>query len=289
LSSKTEDYRLLIIEEIKRFIKSPENSMNKETGEPAWDLPLVGFSSGADPLYQFYKEDIGNFYLSPKELLAHNYPTVEFAPENITVVSWILPQTNATKVDQRKEIYFPSERWARSRIFGEEVNVKLRNHVSNVLKQVGIEALSPKFSPLNGRKLSDRYGIASTWSERHAAYTAGLGTFGLSDGLITPKGKAMRIGSVIAHTKIPPSNRPYTDHHAYCLFYRNGTCGECIKRCPIGAITEMGHDKILCQRYGDMCRQYLLRHYGLKGARGCGFCQTGVPCESRIPKGIEIS
>lgn len=130
---------------------------------------------------------------------------------------------------------------------------------------------------------SERYGFASTWSERHAAYAAGLGTFGLSDGLITPKGKAMRCGSVIARMSVTPTVRPYTDHHAYCLFYARGTCGRCIDRCPIGAISERGHDKDLCSRYLDMTRQYVNRHFGFDGY-GCGLCQTGVPCESGIPE-----
>jgi len=38
-------------------------------------------------------------------------------------------------------------------------------------------------------------GPASSWSERHAAYAAGLGTFSLNDALITPKGIAHRLGS----------------------------------------------------------------------------------------------
>ena len=45
-------------------------------------------------------------------------------------------------------------------------------------------------------KMSEKYGMASCWSERHAAFVSGLGTFGLCDGLITPVGKAMRCGSV---------------------------------------------------------------------------------------------
>jgi epoxyqueuosine reductase QueG len=44
------------------------------------------------------------------------------------------------------------------------------------------------------RRPSEKYVFSSNWSERHAAYTAGLGTFGLCDGLITPLGKAMRVG-----------------------------------------------------------------------------------------------
>ena len=63
----------------------------------------------------------------------------------------------------------------------------------------------------------------------------------------------------------------------------NGTCGKCIERCPIGAITKEGHNKILCRAYVNMTRQYVFRHYGFEGY-GCGFCQTNVPCESKIPE-----
>jgi len=43
---------------------------------------------------------------------------------------------------------------------------------------------------------SERFSYASSWSERHAPHAAGLGTFGLCDGLITAKGKAMRVSPV---------------------------------------------------------------------------------------------
>jgi len=285
MPDKTEDLALWIEGEIKRFIESTENDLNMGTGEPAWAEPLVGFSSGADPLYLFYKEDVGDFYVTPVEFFAHHFPDLEVAPEQLAVISWVLPQTESTKADHRRETHFPSERWARSRIFGEMVNDKLRRHVVDVLTRAGIEAVAPVLSPIWERKTSKRYGYASSWSERHAAYAAGLGTFGLSDGLITPRGKAMRVGSAIARMRVSPSNRPYKDHQAYCLFYARGTCGRCIERCPIGAITEEGHDKYLCSRYVRMTRQYVARHFGFEGY-GCGLCQTAVPCESGIPDGI---
>lgn len=271
---------------IKDYIAGPENSMQKWGGEPAWAEPIVGYSSGADPLYTFYKQDIGGFYLSPLELISHTHPGKEFKADELTVVSWTLPQTGATKRDHRKETHFPSERWARSRIFGEEVNVRLREQVVEKLTEEGVEAVAPMLSPLWKGVTSEKYLYASTWSERHAAYAAGLGTFGLSDGLITPRGKAMRTGSVVANIKIDPTPRPYTDHHAYCLFYAKGTCSKCMERCPIGAITEEGHDKRTCRLYVNMTREYVPSHYGFDGY-GCGFCQTAVPCESRIPKELE--
>ena len=153
------------------------------------------------------------------------------------------------------------------------------------LNSKNVEAVAPLLSPLWERKTSPKYGYASTWSERHTAYAAGLGTFGLSDGLITPIGKAMRTGSIVANLYVEPTKRSYDHHHAYCLFYMQGTCGQCIERCPIGAITEKGHNKIICSKYVSMTRQCVQRHYHFNGY-GCGFCQTRVSCESGIPEGI---
>jgi epoxyqueuosine reductase len=217
--------------------------------------------------------------------LAHKYPDRTFDPEKATVVSWILPQTEATKRDHRAEKFFPSERWARTRIFGEEVNVALRKHLEAFFDARGIAASAPQISPLWEFKLSEKYGYASVWSERHAAHAAGLGTFGLSDGLITPAGKAHRAGSIVIDLPLKSSKRHYDNHTAYCLFHRKGTCGKCMERRPIGAITGKGHDKTLCSRYVDMTVEYVPRHYHFDGY-GCGLCQTGIPCESAIPKGL---
>jgi epoxyqueuosine reductase QueG len=129
---------------------------------------------------------------------------------------------------------------------------------------------------------SERFSYASSWSERHAAHAAGLGTFGLCDGLITARGKAMRVGSVVARLSIEPTPRPYADHQAYCLFYANGTCGKCIDRCPVRAITEDGHDKEKCRQHLVRSREYVKKTYKFMGY-GCGLCQVGVPCEAGIP------
>ena len=268
---------------VKDFInQSPENTLKNPANEKAWADPLVGFSSGADPLYREFKRHIGDFFLTPVEFFGQTFPSAKVSAEQLTVISWILPQMEKSKADLRRETVNPPESWARARIFGEETNVKLRNHVVAALKEAGIAAFSPMLSPLWERKESEQYVFASTWSERHAAYAAGLGTFGLCDGLITPRGKAMRCGSVLAHIKVPPSKRPYQDHHAYCLFFSKGTCGKCIKRCPADAITKEGHDKKKCLSYLQKTATYVKSHFNFDGY-GCGFCQTGVPCESRIP------
>jgi len=269
---------------IKSFIdESSENSLGCLTGEKAWAEPLIGFSAGDDPLYQFFKSDIGGFYWTPLEIFMKTFPSLKVTADQLTVISWILPQTEVTKADNRKQTKYPSARWARTRVYGEEVNNKLRRHVVSTLQEKGIKSVAPVLSPLWGEKMSEHYGFASNWSERHAAHASGLGTFGLSDGLITPRGKAMRCGSVVAEINIRPTMRPYSGHHAYCLYFSKGVCGRCIQRCPAGAISEAGHDKIKCYDYiHNVAEEFAKSNYGLK-SYGCGLCQTGVPCESKIP------
>lgn len=206
-------------------------------------------------------------------------PEIEVQAEDLTVISWILPQTEVTRSDNRKERSYPSERWARARMFGEEVNVKLAKHVVEILYEAGFRAVAPSLlSPSFKWVASDRY-----TSERHAAYASGLGTFGLCDGLITSKGKTMRCGSVVANIEIPATKRPYHDHHAYCLFFSKGTCGKCIQGCPAGALIPGGHDKVKCRSYlFANIKDYVKSNFGFEGY-GCGLCQTDVPCESMIP------
>jgi ferredoxin len=269
---------------VQSFIRdSPENTLQNQRDEKAWGEPLVGFSRGKDPLYEAYKEVVGPFHWTPGEIFTQTYPGTQVEPEELTVICWILPQTEVTKADNRKETIYPAERWARARIFGEQVNVKLRRHLVDALREKGYAAVAPMLSPQWQRKKSERYTFSSTWSERHAAYASGLGTFGLCDGLITPLGKAMRVGSAVVRIQIPPTPRPYQDHHAYCLFFTEGICGQCMARCPVGAITEAGHDKVKCsQHLRPVTADYVRSNYGFDGY-GCGLCQTGVPCESKIP------
>jgi epoxyqueuosine reductase QueG len=266
---------------------SPENTLGNPARDKAFEQAIVGFSRGDDPLYEKYKEVVGPFHWTPSEIFASTFPGNAAPAGELTVIAWAVAHNSLTKEDNRRETFYPSERWARARIFGEEVNAKLRRHVAGALEAQGYAAVAPALSPRWERKLSDQYVFASTWSERHAAYASGLGTFGLCDGLITPLGKAVRVGSVIARIRIPPTPRPYKNHQAYCLFHSRGICKKCISRCPAGALSEAGHDKKKCRTHvRPVSEDYVKAHYGFDGY-GCGLCQTGVPCESRIPLGRE--
>lgn len=274
-----------ISDAIEAFVReSPANTLALPTGERAWAAPLVAFSSGVDPLYKDFKMHVGPHHLTPSELMAAAFPGSRFDGEALSVISWILPQTEQTKADSRKCVALPSERWMRNRAYGEAFNDALRRHVVSLLAQNGIKAVAPVLAPGYRVAGPGPLGVVFTWSERHAAYAAGLGTFGLCDGLITAKGKAVRIGSVVADIRLAPSERPYDDHQAYCLFFSGGKCRQCIGRCPAGAISESGHDTGKCIRFiRDQVVPFATTQFGLDGD-GCGLCQTAVPCESCIPR-----
>ncbi len=279
-----EDHAILIESFVRDFVAdSPDNHLQDPDQERAFDLPLVGFAAGDDPLFAAYKEHVGPFHWTPAEVFELTFPKTPVPAEALTVIAWILPQTRATKADNRKAEQFPAERWARARTFGETFNALLRQHVVDALAARDVAAVAPMLTPQWERRESPRYGYASTWSERHVAHACGLGTFGLSDGLITPLGKAMRVGSVVARIRIAPTPRPYANHQAYCLFHAQGVCAKCAARCPAGAITKAGHDKVRCKAYiRQEAMPFIAANYGFEG-KGCGLCQTKVPCESRIP------
>ena len=268
---------------IRDFIAtSPQNTMRNKTEEPAWDDVLVGFASGSDTIWQQYKEYVGAFHWTPWEVFNQHCPEKSAGAEELTVISWVLPQRELVRKANRRTKKYPAEEWARIRIYGEEFNAALRRHVAKRLGQVGRAAVAPMLVSNWTIVKSDRFSYASSWSERHAAHAAGLGTFGLCDGLITAKGKAMRVGSVVARLSIEPTPRLYSDHRAYCLFFDNGTCGKCIDRCPVRAITEAGHDKEKCRQHLARSREYVKKTFKFEGY-GCGLCQVGVPCEAGIP------
>ncbi len=267
-------------EEIGRFLR--ESPCNTSTGweEPYFGEPLVEFASATAPIFTRYKEIIGEFHLTPAEIFEK---TFSVGLTGGTVICWILPISRHARESNRVEARYPSLEWARTRTYGEECNDRLREHLVAFLAGLGHRAVAPMISRVWKRIESSPVGIASNWSERHAAYAAGLGTFSLNDGLITRKGIAHRCGSVITDLILTPSPVFVHTHTANCLFSRDGSCGRCIGRCPAGAITEAGHHK-------EKCRQYVYERipseagyrYDVEG-RGCGLCQTDVPCEDRIP------
>ncbi|WP_205749254.1 epoxyqueuosine reductase [Desulfopila sp. IMCC35008] len=261
------------------------NRLGPDSDLFAFGEPLVGFAAGNDPLFAFLQEDIGpDFYWTPEIAYRIAFPLEELSADDLSVITWVLPQTENTRMAHGRMHEMPSIEWSKARHYGEQVNMNLRRYVVEMMAIDGYHACSPMLMPEWSRETSARYGYASSWSERHTAYVCGLGTFGLSDGLITRAGKAIRVGSAVVRRKLSPSPREYTHHMAWCMRFAGRECMACIRRCPIGAISECGHDKVRCKEYiRNVTAEYVEQHQLGFTVNSCGLCQTRVPCEEGIP------
>jgi len=261
------DYEALLSEINIFFDENPLNRVEEIGLGQIFDRPLVGAAPAGDPLFMQFKDPAvaGDNHLLPREWL----------PEARTVLAYFLPFSEKVRRANRKP-GFPAEEWLYGRIEGQQFNEALSRHIASmIIEKSGEKAVVPALDP----RFEVTENLVARWSERHAAYAAGLGTFSMSRSLITAKGCAGRYGSVITTLDLPSTERPYSDPFAYCNF-----CGECLQRCPAGAINPVGDEKKAGMDRA-VCRDYLDKKIRprFKPRYGCGKCQTAVQCEQEIP------
>jgi len=105
------------------------------------------------------------------------------------------------------------------------------------------------------------------FSHRHAAYLAGLGSFGVNNMLLTPQyGPRVRFGSVFTTAEIPPD--PLLEEEL-CV-----RCMRCVHMCPTRALDEEDYpqgltNKMTCASYSSELNR--------KGISPCGICIKVCP------------
>ena len=276
---------------IRKYVRtSPLNHLASFDNAPIFERPLIGFADGDDSIFTDYKIIIGPEHFTPREMLTR-YLTETLNIKSpkldcIRVISFSLPILEETRQSNARETKGPSLRWNHTRWKGQEFINDLSNYVAKRLQDAGYYAVAPE-STVFFKSTREAPVFTSNWSQRHTAYAAGLGTFSLTDALITPKGIAHRLGSVVTNLELTPTPRIYAHRLANCKFYDNKSCTACMARCPYGALTEKGHDKSICyQVLNKTQKPWLEGKHGpgyIGSTSGCGLCQTGVPCEHRIP------
>jgi epoxyqueuosine reductase QueG len=120
-----------------------------------------------------------------------------------------------------------------------------------------------------------------TLPERAVAIRAGLGVHGLNGLLITPKyGSFVSITVLLVRSSPPPDARG----SEYDQYLSCEKCGNCIKACPTGAISEKGFDSLICLRSYISHPEHMDEDdYPKMGRRiqGCDTCQK--VCPKNIP------
>ena len=246
----------------------PRNALPEGDNPPIWAEPLVAIASAKDPLFETLKQPgvVGPLHVDADYWLSGAK----------TVISFFVPFSKPVMDSYEKRSSLPSLEWVSSRQNGEVFVNVMRRGLQRYLEKQGGRAAVPNLDP--------RYKAQNwipMWSERHVGFIAGLGTFGLHAGLLTEKGAAGRIGSVVTDLELTPTVRPYTDIYEYCLWKTEGRCGACIIRCPVDAIDTEGKNHKVCVTNGDKNIRPAFSEWGY---HSCGHCQNHLPCSHHLPR-----
>ena len=279
-------------------LDAPENRLIDFGGQPIFESPLVGAVDGDDPLFREFQKVVSPRHLQPREFL-HRHSPRGTDLTHVNVIVWALPFTAEVRRSNRLE-NMPSKLYSLARNNGGALIYNMGSRLSEQLRKKGMAAVSPIITTEYDTFRMSEFTFSSTWSERHAAYAAGLGYFGLNQALITPLGINVRFGSIITNMSFESSTQINEDFRALCLKDGGDSCGLCMERCPAGAISNSGLDKSKCHIYRKVIRKEYLERYeqelqmlpspvpisGQMRSRyslGCALCQCGVPCEGADP------
>jgi epoxyqueuosine reductase QueG len=270
LSRAELDLRKFVVNYVNDYVLAHEKIQ-----ETKYRKPVIGFSDADDPLFKGLKEVVTPSHYLPQDLL-----------EDVsTVISVFLPfSESVVKSNFDKEI--TSKEWAVAYTETNELLDKLTYELADEFKKLGYHALGIKTTHhlAHAKKESYSYDeLFSDWSQRHVAFISGIGTFGLNNLLITVRGCAGRIGSLLTSAKIEPTKR---DLREGCLVKRGIYCYKCVERCPVNVISKEGKfDRVGCMDYLVRMRKYQESIYGLKeGTQTCGKCNSNIPCDIKIPE-----
>ncbi|MBQ2764514.1 MAG: epoxyqueuosine reductase [Firmicutes bacterium] len=263
-------------ETITRFIMDAVAEKDKEgIITDIWRTPIVRFGNAELPEYDDLKRIIHPDHGTPKEIL----PTAK------TVIAYFLPLRKEIG-DTNKGDRLSSADWAKAYEKTNAFFYEFNDTLVAWLKEQGYDAaVSPEAGSYDDKLL------LSKWSQRHIAYYCGLGTFGINNMLITEAGCCGRVSTVVTSLQV---THDYPVSEQYCLYKKDGSCGACVKHCPVGALSFEGYDRYKCN---SLCDENAAVHVGycetpsyslssdteLIGSNTCGKCVTVMPCTYGIP------
>jgi epoxyqueuosine reductase QueG len=198
----------------------------------------------------------------------------DLLPGAQSVVSFFIPFHHRVVEPNGRDRMAVAEEWALAYVETNDLIGRVADYLIELLSSYGIRAAA---EPATGNFDSDS--LTSSWSHKSVAVVAGLGSFGRHQMIITDAGCAGRLGSLVTEAHLHTAS---PEQRERCLYFYDGSCGACIQRCPVRALSDSrGLNKRRCwARCLEVGKLY--RHLG--AAQVCGKCATG-PCSLEAPVG----
>ena len=225
-----------------------------------------------EPLMRWVKADNNHF----EELHTRVHPDLLLPDDMLhgakSVVVFFLPFENDIPLANSRDKDKVASEWARAYIETNSLLKHITDTLIDELAGLGIRAAADppthNFDPVT---------LRSSWSHKSVAVIAGLGSFGLHQMVITDAGCAGRFSSFVIDADLPELVSVSKER---CLYFANGTCTLCVKRCPSGALqVDESLNKQLCWQ---RCLTNAESFEQLGVADVCGKCTTG-PCALQDP------
>lgn len=240
----------------------PENAGEQNI----WRKPLLA-AAKADSRFDLLPRIAAEDHVLPRDLL----------PSAKSVVVFFVPFIKDLAAENHKG-KIPCRNWG---LAYESTNRLINSACAHIQQYLEYRGYKAELTPATHN--FDQVKLAAQWSHKHLGYLSGLGRFGVNAQLITPSGCAGRLGSLVSDAEMGDS--PLVEEKELCLHKRGYTCLVCMKRCPVGAVSESGIDRKLCW---ERLKSNLTGTEELAGMENtthvCGKCQVLVPCSLKAPK-----
>jgi len=244
-------------DEINAFIKDYVKSYKSHAQVSSdWGEPVVAFADANDSLFLKLEEVVTPDHYLPSDLLA----------DARTVISYFIPFGKEIVLSNAKG-KCASKQWAKSYAETNQLIIDLNKALSELLEKKSFKAASTL--PTHN---FDKEKFVSRWSQKHVAYVAGLGKFGVHRMIITERGCCGRLGSLVTNAKIVPTVRVETE---FCLYKIDGSCGICITKCSLKVLKPDALNKKACY---EECLRNASKYAELGLTDVCGKCVVNVPC-----------
>jgi len=252
---------------LRKLIEDYVATYPEKTGDgDIWRKPLL-VTAKADERFDILPRIAAEDHLLPRDLMS---------TANTVVVFFIPFVKELAKENHRGEI--PCRNWGLAYESTNRLINSLCEHIRLYLENLNYQAeLTPATHNF------DKIKLVSRWSHKHLGYIAGLGRFGVNAQFITPSGCAGRLGSLVTDAEIEDSALVIEEE--LCRHKNGHECLVCVKRCPVGAVSDSGIDRKLCY---DRLRFNLAQTEELAGLEDtthvCGKCQVLLPCSLKAPR-----